>query len=200
MKRRGFLRLGTALVAFVLTGHGSTVMAAGNSRSLPGLLLVDLEPDGMEPVFRRYRLLVVGQRDSKTASAFAEATVDVLARFLPASRPRLARAADTRRVGVLIGTRQQDVAIMTVESAEALFLAKSPFDDIREVQLRLIVSFGSHVLVCRTDFVDHHAYLLTQALVEHEDMLPAPAVAPSGVVPAHNGSHAYFAGQEMPGD
>ncbi|WP_244598612.1 hypothetical protein [Rhizobium tubonense] len=154
----------------------------------------------MEPIFRRYRLLVVGQRDSKTASAFAEATVDVLAHFLPASRPRVARAADTRRVGILIGTRQQDVAIMTAESAEALFLAKAPFDDIREVPLRLIVSFGSHVLVCRTDFVDHHAYLLAQALVEHCDLLPAPAVAPSGVVPAHNGSLAYFAGQEMPGD
>jgi hypothetical protein len=199
MKRRGFLKLG-ALAAFVLTGNGPSVLAADYSKSLAGLLLVDLEPDGMEPIFRRYRLLVVGQRDSKIASAFAEATVDVLARFLPASRPRLARAADTRRVGVLIGTRQQDVAIMTAESAEALFLAKAPFDDIRDVPLRLIVSFGSHVLVCRTDFVDHHAYLLAQALAEHQDLLPIPAAAPSGVVPAHNGSQAYFAGQEMPAD
>ena len=94
--------------------------------------------------------------------------LDVLARSLPTSRAQLARAVDTRRVGVLIGTKQQDVAIMTAESAEALFLAKPPFDDIRNVPLRLIVSFGSHVLVCRPDFLAGHAYLLAQTLAEHK--------------------------------
>ncbi len=87
---------------------------------------------------------------------------------------------------------------MTRESAEALFLAKPPFDDIRNVPLRLIVSFGSHVLVCRPDFMASHAYLLAQTLAEHKDALPAPAGAPEGVVPAHPGSHAFFAGAEMP--
>ena len=167
-------------------------------RGPSGALLADLEPDGLWSIYRRYRLMVVGQRDDEMASAFAEAVVDVLARFLPASRARLIRAADTRRVGVLIGTRQQDVAIMAAESAEALFLAKPPFDDIRNVPLRLIVSFGSHVLVCREDFMARHAYLLAQTLVEHKGALPAPAGAPEGVVPAHRGSLAYFAGEEMP--
>jgi len=154
----------------------------------------------MWSIYRRYRLLVVGQRDDELASAFAGAVVDVLARFLPTSRGRLARAADTRRVGVLIGTDQQDVAIMAAESAEALFLAQPPFDDIRNVPLRLIVSFGSHVLVCRPDFMARHAYLLAQTLSEHKDELPTPTGAPDGVVPAHRGSHAFFAGEEMPND
>ena len=118
-----------------------------------GLLLADLEPDGLWPIYRRYRLLIVGQRDDEIASAFARSVVDVLARALPTSRAQLARAADMRRVGVLIGTNQQDVAIMAADSAEALFLAKPPFDDIRNVPLRVIVSFGSHVLVCRADFM-----------------------------------------------
>ena len=112
------------------------------------------------------------------ASAFAGAVVDVLARALPTSRAQLARAADTRRVGVLIGTQQQDVAIMAAESAEALFLAKPPFDDIRNVPLRLIVSFGSHVLVCRPDFMASHAYLLAQTLAEHKDALPDTSCCP----------------------
>jgi hypothetical protein len=89
---------------------------------------------------------------------------------------------------------------MAAESAEALFLAKPPFDDIRNAPLRLMVSFGSHVLVCRPDFIARDAYLLAQTLAEHNDALPTPAGAPEGVVPAHRGSHAFFAAQEMPND
>jgi len=200
MKRRTLLTLGAGAAAFVLVGQRPAVMAADKRKGPVELLLADLEPDRMWSTYRRYRLLIVGQRDDETASAFAGAVVDVLARALPASRAQLARAADTRRVGVLIGTNQQDVAIMAAESAEALFLAKPPFDDIRNVPLRLIVSFGSHVLVCRPDFMAGHAYLLAQTLSEHRDALPTPAGAPQGIVPAHRGSQAFFAGEEMPND
>ena len=184
MKRRTLLTLGVGAAAFVLAGHRPA--------------LADLEPDGMWSIYRRYGLLIVGQRDDERAGAFAQAVVDVLERVLPTSRAQLARAVDTRRVGVLIGTEQQDVGIMTAESAEALFLAKPPFDDIRDTPLRLIVSFGSHVLVCRPDFMASHAYLLAQTLAEHKGALPAPAGAPEGIVPAHRGSHAFFAGEELP--
>ncbi len=186
MKRRTLLTAGAGMVAFVLVGHRPAV--------------ADLEPDRMWSIYRRYRLLIVGQRDDEMAGAFAGAVADVLARFLPASRAQLVRAADTRRVGVLIGTNLQDVAIMAAKSAEALFLAEPPFDDIRNVPIRLIVSFGSHVLVCRPDFMARHAYFLAQTLAEHNDALPTPAGAPEGVVPGHRGSHAFFAGEEMPND
>jgi hypothetical protein len=186
MKRRALLTLGLGGAALVLAGHRP--------------VFADLEPDRMWSIYRRYRLLIVGQRDDEMAGAFAGAVADVLARFLPASRAQLVRAADTRRVGVLIGTNLQDVAIMAAKSAEALFLAEPPFDDIRNVPLRLIVSFGSHVLVCRPDFMARHAYFLAQTLAEHNDALPTPAGAPGGVVPGHRGSHAFFVGEEMPND
>ena len=184
MKRRALLTLALGGAAFVLAGHRP--------------VLADLEPDRMWSIYRRYRLLIVGQRDDEMAGAFAGAVADVLARFLPASRAQLVRATDTRRVGVLIGTNLQDVAIMAAKSAEALFLAEPPFDDIRNVPLRLIVSFGSHVLVCGPDFMARDAYLLAQTLAEHNEALPTPAGAPEGVVPGHRGSHAFFAGEEMP--
>jgi len=154
----------------------------------------------MWPVYRRYHLLIVGQRDDERGSAFAAATVYVLLRFLPASRALLVRAADARRVGVLIATDQQDVAVMRADSAEALFLAKPPFDDIRDTSLRIIVSFGSHVLVCRPNFMARHAYQIAKTLAEHGGAFSTPAGAPAGVVPAHPGSHAFFAGEELPDD
>jgi hypothetical protein len=165
-----------------------------------GPRLADLNPDRMWPVYRRYHLLIVGQRDDDRNGAFAGAVVDVLVRFLPDSRAQLVRAADTRRVGVLIATDQQDVAIMAAESAEALFFGKPPFDDIHNAPLRVIVSFGSHVLVCRSNFMARHAYLMAKTLAEHKDALPMPAGSPEGIVPAHRGSHAFFAGEEMPND
>lgn len=186
MKRRALLTVGAGAAALMLAGHRPAV--------------ADLEPDRMWLIYRRHSLLVVGQRDDETASAYAVAVVDVLARLLPSSLARLARAADARRVGVLIGTAQQDVAIMAAESAEALFLAQPPFDDIRNVPLRIIVSFGSHVLVCRTDFTARQAYLLAQTLAQHREVLPTPARAPDGPVPAHQGSHAFFAGEPLPID
>lgn len=186
MKRRALLTLGAGVAASMIAGFRPAV--------------ADLEPDAEWLIYRRYSLLIVGQRDNDIASAYASAVVDVLARFLPASRAQLARAADTRRVGVLIATNQQDVALMELESAEALFSAKPPFDDIRGLTLRLLASFGGHVLVCRPDFLARHAYLLSQTLAEHKDALPTPAGAPKGVVPAHRGSHAFFAGDAMPND
>lgn len=200
MNRRTLLTLGAGLTTFGLAGHGSAVMAADRPGGLEGVLLADLEPDSMWSIYRRYRLLIVGQRDDGTASALAEAVVDVLARFLPTSRAQLASAADTRRVGVLIGTNQQDVAVMAAKSATALFLAKPPFDDIRNVPLRLIASFGDYVLVCRPEFMGHHAYQLARTLAEHNDSLPTSVGVPQGIVPAHRGARAFFAGKEMPTD
>jgi hypothetical protein len=66
--------------------------------------------------------------------------------------------------------------------------------------LRIIVSFGTHAMVCRPNFKARHAYLLAKTLAEHGEGLPTPAVAPTGVVPAHPGALAFFAGEEIPNE
>jgi len=202
MKRRTILTsVASAAAVFVLAGRRVVAVTDPDRLQRPtGPRFADLNPDRMWPVYRRYHLLIVGQRDDESGSTFAAAAVDVLARFLPDSRALLVRAADARRVGVLIATDQQDVAIMASGSAEALFLGKPPFDDIRDAPLRVIVSFGSHFLVCRPNLMARHAYLIAKTLAEHTYAFPAPAGVPEGVVPAHRGSHAFFAGEEMPDD
>jgi hypothetical protein len=205
MKRRALLTLGAGTAAFVLVGPRPTPVVADAHEGSAAwssfrLQLADLNPDRMWPVYRRYHLLIVGQRDDERSGVLTAAVVDVLSHYLPSSRPQLVSGADARRIGVLIATDQQDVAVMQAESAEALFLARPPFADILEAPLRIIVSFGSHVLVCRPNFRARHAYLLAKTLAEHAEGLPAPAVVPGGVVPMHRGSQAFFAGEEIPND
>jgi hypothetical protein len=137
MKRRALLTLSAGAAAFVLDGRRPTPVVTADAhegRDSFGLELADLNPDRMWPVYRRYHLLIVGQRDDERSSAFTAAVVDVLSHYLPSSRLQLVSAADARRIGVLIATDQQDVAIMQAESAEALFLAKPPFADIPEAR------------------------------------------------------------------
>ena len=201
MTRRAWLTFGASAAAFVLAGYGPVqLFDSGRRRDPAGPQLVDLNPDRMWPVYRRYHLLIVGQRDDAKSTALTAATVGALLRFLPASRAQAVSAADTRRVGVLIATVQQDVAIMAKESAEALFLGKPPFADMGGAAIRAIVSFGSHLFVCRPDFNARHAYLIAQALAQHPEALPASAGPPDGAVPAHPASAAFFAGREMPNE
>jgi hypothetical protein len=202
MKRRILVKLSAgAAAAFVVAGFRSVAVTGRDQRQAPvGPRLADLNPDRMWPVYRRYHLLIVGQRDDERGLTFAAAVAKALARFLPTSRALLVRAPDSRRVGVLIATNQQDVAIMAAASAEALFLGKPPFADIRDAPLRVMVSFGSHLLVCRPDFRPRHAYIVAKTLAEHTEALPAPARPPAGVIPAHRGSRAFFAGEKMPDD
>jgi hypothetical protein len=201
MNRRTLLACGASAAAFILAGYRpAAIRDIERRQGLAKLRLADLNPDRMWPIYRRYHLLIVGQRDDERGNALAGAVVDVLVRFLPPSRALLVRAADVRRIGVLIATDQQDVAVMAAGSAEALFLGKPPFDDIRDAPLRIIVSFGSHFLVCRPNFMARHAYLMAKTVSEHKDELPAPVVVPESVVPVHPGSYAFFAGREMPND
>ena len=201
MTRRAWLTFGATAAAFVLAGHGPLQLVDTGRRVPPaGPQLSDLNPDRMWPVYRRYHLLIVGQRDDAKNTALAAATADTLVRFLPASRAQATSAPDARRVGVLIATVQQDVAIMATASAEALFRGRPPFADIGGTQIRAMVSFGDYLFVCRPDFKARHAYLIAQALAQHPEELPARVGAPEGAVPAHPGAQAFFAGRDMPND
>jgi len=160
----------------------------------------DLNPDRMWPVYRRYHLIIVGQRDDEKGLTLTKASTDTLVQFLPESRALLVRAADTRRIGVLIATDQQDVAVMSAEGAKALFLGEPPFEDIAGGPVRAIVSFGTHHMVCRPNFRARHAYAIAKTLSEHQDSLAASVAAPQGVVPMHPGARAFFAGEDIPDD
>ena len=155
----------------------------------------------MWPVYRRYHLLIVGQRDDERSSAFTAAVVDVLVRTIC---PVLALSWSAPRTRGASACSSPPIS-KTSPSCRPRALRRSfwrsrPSRTSRKHRLRIIVSFGSHVLVCRPNFMARHAYLLAKTLAEHAEGLPAPAVVPGGVVPVHRGSHAFFAGEEIPND
>jgi len=160
----------------------------------------DLNPDRMWPVYRRYHLLIVGQRDDERGLALTKACTDTLTQFLPESRALLVRAADTRRTGVLIATDQQDVAVISAQGAKALFLGEPPFEDIKGGPIRTIVSFGTHQMICRPNFLARHAYAIAKTLSEHQDRLAATVAPSPDAVPLHPGARAFFAGEAIPND
>jgi hypothetical protein len=104
MKRRALLMLSAGAAAFVLVGRWPTAFVTADAHEGSagldsfGLQLADLNPDRMWPVYRRYHLLIVGQRDDGRSSAFTAAVVDVLSHYLPVlalswSAPRMPGAS-----------------------------------------------------------------------------------------------------------
>src|SRR2546426_10763853 len=109
MNRRTILTSVASGVALVLAGHRTFAVAGPDRQQRPiRPRFADLNPDRMWPVYRRYHLLIVGQRDDESGGALAATTGDVLMRFLPNSRAMLVRAADALRVGVVVGTGPKD--------------------------------------------------------------------------------------------
>jgi hypothetical protein len=97
MKRRTILASITNM-ALVLAGDRTFAVAGPDwQRGLIGPRFADLNPDRMWPIYRRYHLQIVGQRDDESGSALAAATVDVLMRFLPNSRAMLEKVARAKQ-------------------------------------------------------------------------------------------------------
>src|SRR6266481_3981803 len=105
MKRRTILTSVASAAALVLAGHRTFAVAGPDRQQRPmRTRFADLNPDRMWPVYRRYHLLIVGQRDDERSGVLTAAVVDVLSHHLPDSLPQLVSAADARRIGVLIAT------------------------------------------------------------------------------------------------
>lgn len=195
----GFVSV-TATIFVSEAGAFPFVWGAGLTKGAEFVEHADLNPDRMWPVYRRYHLIIVGQRDDERGLALTKDSTDTLAQFLPESRALLVRAPDTRRIGVLIATDQQDVAVISAEGAKALFLGEPPFEDIKGGAIRAIVSFGTHHMVCRANFRARHAYAIAKTLSEHQDRLTATVAASEDAVPMHTGARAFFAGEDIPND
>jgi hypothetical protein len=149
-------------------------------------------------VYRQRYLLILSSRDDPPSDDLAERFAATLREALPESRAQVARAPHVQRIASLISSRQVDVAVLQAGNARALFNGEAPFSDFRPVPLRVLVQSGEYQCVCRDDFLDRHAYLVSEALIRNLPGLEPSAVAhPSNGVPLHAGTLAFLRGEPL---
>ena len=180
MKRRSFVRIAVAGTAwFALSGH---------------------TPYGHWQIYRRKHLLIGSSRADPPSYALAERIAETLVRHLPESSARASRAPDQRRVASLLASDQWQVAVLRRGEAADLAAGRGLFEAVGAVKLRSLFAIGGHLLVCRPDFPDRHAWLVTATLTESGTDIPggAPPEPGAGPVPAHSGALAYADGRPLP--
>lgn len=153
-------------------------------------------------VFRQRFLLITTARDDPGSDDLGEEIARILLTLLPASHAQVSRARDWRILASLLTTRQTEVAVMARARAEALLKGAEPYQDYGAAPLRVIVQTDRYALVCREDFPAHHAYLLSEALMQEAQTqgfaVPLPE-AGAGAILAHPGALAYALGEALPG-
>ncbi|MGI9493527.1 MAG: hypothetical protein ACR2QF_14105 [Geminicoccaceae bacterium] len=113
----------------------------------------------------------------------------LLAKELPESRARVARAPHAWRLASLMTTKQIELVLLSSEDVQALRDGKSGFEAFGKTELRTLFRFGSYWLVSRPDFPKDHVFLLTETLINHGAGI-AKIQGPPGdeaPVPAHPG-------------
>ncbi|MFN0316882.1 MAG: hypothetical protein ACKVQA_17830 [Burkholderiales bacterium] len=148
-------------------------------------------------VFRQRFLLVTTTRDDKGSDDLGEEIARIVLAQLPESRAQVSRARDWSVLASLLTTQQTELAVMGKARAAALFKGEPPYQDFGPSPLRVIVETQHYRLVCREDFPAHHAYLLSEALMQEKDALGfgIPGDSP---VPAHPGALAFIRAQGLP--
>jgi len=149
-------------------------------------------------VYRQRYLLILSSRDDPPSDELAERFAATLRETLPESRAQVARAPHVERIASLISTRQMDVAVLQEATARALFKGDAPFVDYGPVPLRVLAQSAEYQFVCREDFQNRHAYLVTEALTRSLPGVKTATVAdPSNGVPLHAGTLAFLRGEPL---
>jgi hypothetical protein len=180
MKRRRFARIVVAGAAwFALSAH---------------------TPYGHWKIYRRKHLLIGSSRTDPTSYALAETIAATLVRHLPESSARASRAPDLGRIASLLASDQWQVSVLRRQDAADLAAGRGQFESVGAVPLRSLFAMGDHLLVCRVDFPDRHAWLVAATLTESAGEIPGgtPAGPEFKEIALHPGARAYAEGVPLP--
>ena len=141
-------------------------------------------------VYRKKHLLIGTDKSIEGSYPLGKQLAEILANHLPESRARVARTPNSERMASLLATGQFDVALLPRGQAVAMARGDPPFTDYGPIELRTLYAKGNFLLVCRAEFSEEHAYLVTQTLLQNVNKtLNIPL---ESEVPLHPGSHNYF--------
>lgn len=141
-------------------------------------------------VYRKKHLLIGTDKSIEGSYPLGKQFASILAMYLPESRARVARAPNSERMASLLVTGQLDVALLPRRQAVALAHGDPPFTDYGPIELRTLYVNGDFLLVCRADFPDQHAYLVTETLVQN--ISKKLDVSLESEIPLHPGSSNFL--------
>jgi hypothetical protein len=177
-----------------VAGSGRLLSRRAAWRVLAGLLVAGLveahTPYRQWVVYRKKHLLIGTDKTVEGSYPLGKRLAAVLAEKLPESRARVARAPNSTRIASLLATGQFDVALLPSQQAVALEQGRPPFASYEAMALRSLFASGDFLLVCRPDFPEEHAYLVTSILVRDSDQKIDSTV--EFLIPLHPGSRAYL--------
>ena len=151
-------------------------------------------------VYRRKHLIIGTSRADTMSYPLGQRIVALLATHLPESRARVTRGPDPWRLASLITSGQLEVVLLAKADAAALRDGRAPFEAFGATDLRALFAFGDHVLICRPDFPERHAYRVVETLSAQGRVIPgaAPADPIAGQIPIHPGALTYLRGEPAP--
>ena len=165
---------------------------------LPSAAAIAHTPYGQWDIFRQRHLQVLTSRSDLVGDALADRWVAILAEHLPKSHAMVSRARDFVRVASLLKTDQAKLAVLSYDQADAMFGARSPFEDFAPMPLQVLIDNGSYVLLARDDLPLEHGYLLVATLLEQAKSLnfTVPMEGKFGML-LHPGARAAALGEEI---
>lgn len=180
MRRRQLLRLGAAGTAwFALSGH---------------------TPYSHWQIYRQKHLMIGSCKTDAPSYPLAQRIAETLVSQLPESSARASRAPDQRRIASLLASDQWQVSVLRREEAADLVAGRGLFETVGAIPLRSLFAMGDHLLVCRPDFPDRHAWLVTATLTEYAAGITdgSPVEPGTAGIPMHPGALAHAEGKPLP--
>jgi hypothetical protein len=134
-------------------------------------------------VYREKHLLIGANKAEPATYALAREIAALLLAELPASEARVARAPHAWRLASLLTTDQLQLVLLSTEDASALRDGRDGFEAFGRTGLRALHRFGGYWLICRPDFPDDHAALVSAVLRDHGAMLAKQQAAADRTAP-----------------
>ncbi|MEZ5933131.1 MAG: hypothetical protein R3F54_14500 [Alphaproteobacteria bacterium] len=118
-------------------------------------------------VYRRKHLLIGANKKEPPTYELGKKIAALLVDELPESSARVARAPHAWRLASLLTSDQIQLILLDDEDLRGLRDGRDGFEAFGPTELRVLYRFADYWLVCRPDFPDQHAALVTQVLAEH---------------------------------
>jgi len=150
--------------------RGMKLISQSVSLVLAMLVLSAHTPWGQYQVYRQKHLLIMSTISDEPTYPFSRRLVTAINVALPEARARPARAKHFERLHSLFATKQMQVMLLSRVNAEAALKGSGPFAEYGALSFKVLYQFGQLQLLAQTDFPAEHAWLVTNAILNSEEI------------------------------